>query len=289
MTPKKTIYPNGVAPSASPTLEEAGGRLGVLAFWRETLDPAELFTKFATQKERNTVSDQSISWLRLARHLAGAVVRGRASLGAAEPVFCVGRNKTGTTSLAKALAGFGYQVAPQWPAERMLRQWDARDFRRLLWFCRFYDAFQDVPFSLPGTHAVLDAAFPRAKFILTVRDSPAQWFASVTRFATKRINKGRLPTVEDLKGDTYCYPGWSWDGQTLVYGVTGQADLYDPDLYQQNYLRHNQAVIDQFRGRPGKLLVLNVAAPGAYADLADFLGFPAPAGADFPWENATGT
>ena len=77
-----------------------------------------------------------------------------------EKVFCIGANKTGTTSIAALLESLGYRLAPQIEAERMIDDWSRRDFRRLLKFCEKYDAFQDVPFSLDYTFQAFDTYFP---------------------------------------------------------------------------------------------------------------------------------
>lgn len=84
-------------------------------------------------------------------------------------VFCVGRNKTGTTSIAKALRALGFKVGDQARAETLIEDWARRDFRKIVRYCRTADAFQDVPFSWPHTFEALDQAFPQSKFILTVR------------------------------------------------------------------------------------------------------------------------
>ncbi len=99
---------------------------------------------------------------------------GRATLSSLgkQKIFCIGRNKTGTTSLHAALIEMGIVVGRQRHAELMIGDWSKRDFRRLISFCRTAQAFQDIPFSLPYTFQALDMAFPRSKFILTVRESP---------------------------------------------------------------------------------------------------------------------
>lgn len=225
-------------------------------------------------------------------HLSKDLIQGRLSLRSAcrfapQPIICIGRNKTGTTSVKAAFKAMGYRIAPQRPAEALLSQWRERDFRQLRWFCRFYDAFQDAPFSFPYTYVVLDQFFPKAKFILTVRDDADQWFSSVVRFAKKRIGKGRLPTVEDLQEDSYCYPGWSWEVHQALYGVRSPEELFDPVRYKEEYERHNRDVQDYFRDRPNKLLVLNVKEADAYFKLATFLGKNVTRGTAFPWENRT--
>jgi hypothetical protein len=97
-------------------------------------------------------------------------------------IFCIGFNKTGTTSTAKALGELGFKVAPQAPFEKLLYDWAERKFDRLIEICQDYEAFQDIPFSLPYTFQVLDFCFPGSKFILTVRTTSEMWFNSLVRF-----------------------------------------------------------------------------------------------------------
>ena len=93
-------------------------------------------------------------------------------------IFCVGRNKTGTTSLEQALRGFNYRLGNQRQGELLLDDWARRDFRRIAQLAASADAFQDTPFSLPFTYQTLDAAFPGSKLILTLRSSPQDWYES---------------------------------------------------------------------------------------------------------------
>lgn len=96
--------------------------------------------------------------------------------------FCIGLNKTGTSSLEVVLRDLGYRMGNQLVAERMFDRWVTRDFRWLAEFCETADAFQDAPFSFPFTFTYLDQVFPGSKFILTERDSPDQWYDSVVRW-----------------------------------------------------------------------------------------------------------
>lgn len=192
-------------------------------------------------------------------------------------VFCIGQNKTGTTSLAEALTQLGFTLGDQPTAELLLDDWSRRDFRALVRYCASADAFQDIPFSLDYTYQALDAAFPGAKFILTVRDSAAQWYSSLTRFHTKLVGKDRLPTADDLKAFPYCRPGWLWDAVRLVYGESEDA-LYHRDTYMRRYDEQNRRAVEYFRHRPGDLLVLNVGHPDAMRHLVTFLGVGDPRG-----------
>eukprot|EP01038_Epipyxis_sp_PR26KG_P003785 gene3785-biopygen2823 len=103
--------------------------------------------------------------------------------------------------------------------ELLLGDWRERRFDRIAQLAQTADAFQDVPFSLPGTYAEMDAQFPGSRFILTVRDSADQWYRSVTRFHTKIVNQGRsLPTADDLKRFAYRHPGYLWQAAQATYG-----------------------------------------------------------------------
>lgn len=186
--------------------------------------------------------------------------------------FCVGHNKTGTTSLQAVLTDFGFEVGSQWDAEILLGDWAIRDFRRIIEYCKTADAFQDVPFSLDYTYQVIDYAFPNAKFILTVRDNADEWYESVVRFYKKIIGVSENLVAEQLKqyggGNDM---GWLWRFQQYVYGAT-EDTLFDRNLYKTYYENHNAQIIEYFKYRPNDLLILNLSDPSAMKKLCKFLG-----------------
>lgn len=201
-------------------------------------------------------------------------------------VFGIGRNKTGTTSLKRAMADLGYVIGDQRAGERLLKAWARRDFRRIAAYCRTGQFFQDVPFSLPFTFQAMDMHFPGSKFILTVRD-PESWHQSMVNFHLQaKVHGDKAKSLELLKTATYCYPGYAYDTKVLVYELPGD-DPYDRDTLISHYEYHNRSVKDYFRHRPDDLLVLDISRPGAYRQLCDFLGVPC-RNDDFPWENKTG-
>ena len=203
-------------------------------------------------------------------------------------IFCVGRNKTGTKSLSKALKKLGYKIADQRPTEMLLDDWFNRDFSRIVSFCKSGgDVFQDVPFSLPFTFVVMDQYFPGSKFILTVRDNPEQWYNSLVRFHSEKFSPGRIPGKEDLIHAEYVEPGWMWKANRMIYN-TPEGDPYNKSVMISLYLKHNEAVIDYFRNRKDDLLILNPADAGAYRDLSNFLGLDKEILEPFPWENRSG-
>jgi hypothetical protein len=188
-----------------------------------------------------------------------------------QKIFCIGRNKTGTTSVGEALRQAGYCVAPQEPAELMLDSWARRDFKEIVEFSKKYEAFQDIPYSLPYTYQIMDYVFPESKFILTVRDSSEQWFESLVRYHTKIVAKNSPPTSNDLKGFPYIYGGWLWKAEQCVYGIDEER-LYDKSTYIRHYEEYNRQVIEYFRPNPDRLLELNLSSSKACEDLNKFLG-----------------
>lgn len=202
-----------------------------------------------------------------------------------QKIFCIGSNKTGTTSLARAMKDLGFMLGEQRPAENLLRQWVKREFSDLIKYCNTAEAFQDIPFSLPYTYQALDLKFPNSKFILTVRDDSEQWYSSITRYHAKMFGGGEIPTAEDLKKADYCYPGWAYEAFHSTYNSSDH-DLYNKEVLLEYYLWHNRCVREYFRFRKNDLLVLNVADDTAYRQLCEFLGKPCTRDT-FPWENRT--
>lgn len=205
--------------------------------------------------------------------------------GGKPKIFCIGHNKTGTTSIQKALIDFGYVVGNQAKAERLIHAYKTRNFEPIIRYCRTAEAFQDIPFSLPYLYVVLDQCFPKSKFILTVRQSADQWYESLIRFQAKRFGKGILPNADVLRDDSYRYRGFSYDVKKIVYD-TDDDNLYDRSKLIEFYNAHNGAVIDYFRFRPNDLLVLDLSTKGAYQNFCRFIG-KEPLYDDFPWLNKT--
>lgn len=198
-------------------------------------------------------------------------------------VFGIGRNKTGTTSLTAAMKELGYIPGIEDDGAKLIEEWAVRDFSKLIKYCHTGDFFQDIPFSLPYTFQAMDNAFPGSKFILTVRDSPDQWYNSLLKHMIRKSgNNGQLPTMEDLKNSNPVR-GNRWRNSRLI-AITPEDKLYDKDLLINHYEAHNKSVKEYFRHRPEDLLVLNVSEKGAYKKLCDFLGNETDV-TDFPWKN----
>ncbi|MGM7683380.1 sulfotransferase [Cytobacillus sp. Hm23] len=201
-------------------------------------------------------------------------------------IFCIGRNKTGTTSLKKAFEDLGYHVGDQREAENLLVNFLEKDIETIIDYCNYAEVFQDFPFSWPETYKFLDKAFPNSKFILSVRDDASQWYKSITKFHSKLFADGkRIPTKKDLMNATYIFKGRPWITHKAIFGDTGN-DTYDKDILTKHYNQHNKDVIEYFKDRPNDLLVINLAEAGSYERFCKFLDVN-PLYDDFPWENRT--
>ena len=211
-----------------------------------------------------------------------AINRIRPILFPKQKVFCIGCNKTGTTSLAHALRELGYIVGNQSRAELLFDKWVKRDFRRIIKYCRAADAFQDIPFSLDYTYQAVDQAFPNSKFILTIRNSSEEWYNSLVRFHSRKFGAGHLPSENDLSNAEYCYKGFTLRVHKFVYNYPA-ISLYDKVSYIKNYENHNTQILEYFRHRPKDLLVFNIA-DNNYEKLCSFLNVPYTK-KQFPWLN----
>ena len=201
-------------------------------------------------------------------------------------IFCIGFNKTGTTTLEQELKSFGYRLGNQIQGELLIDSWYGEDFKPILKFCKTADAFQDIPFSLPYTYQHLDAYFKDAKFILTERDTAEQWYHSLVTFHSKLFADGQsVPTAEDLKRATYRHKGYTYKAFKYIYN-TPDDDLYNKDALIKFYTTYNSTIKDYFMGRPEKLLCINVSKPSDYVTLCEFLNQPI-SKRHFAWKNKT--
>jgi len=173
-------------------------------------------------------------------------------------VFCIGFQKTGTTSLEAALGLLGYRVTSTFGKTMEYSALKAAHVEMALEIAAGVDAVQDMPW--PLLYRELDAAFPCAKFILTERDEDAWWFSILGHF-------GNNPAVL----------------QQLTYGEDAGAPLGNEARYRETYRAHNAAVREYFADRPDDLLIMDLKASKGWDDLCAFLEQPVP---DVPFPKA---
>lgn len=203
-------------------------------------------------------------------------------------VFCIGANKTGTTSLELALKelglSFGNQREVVLAYVKNINNWEDD----VAIFCEKYEAFQDVPFSLGENYVVLDKMFPGSKFILSVRDSADQWYQSLVKFHSKVFNCASVPPrPSEIEHNFHLEYMNLLDFVCTTFG-TSKDDPYNKEVLVAHYNNRNQKIIDYFKDRPDDLLVVNVSSSEDYKRLKSFL-LKAPHRSTFPHENKTDT
>lgn len=206
-------------------------------------------------------------------------------IGNHHKIFCIGLNKTGTTSVRRAWQDLGLIVGNQAEARDLLAPWLERDFAPIIQYCKSAQAFQDSPFSFPYTYIALDQAFPGSKFILTVRNDAEQWYKSITKFHGKKWANGAIPTKEDLMEAINGVKGRPWVVNRALFD-TPEDQPYRKADFLDFYNRHIEDVTRYFKHRPNDLLVINLSERGAYQEFVDFLGVESQYHS-FPWENKT--
>ncbi len=214
-------------------------------------------------------------------------------------VVCVGLQKTGTTSLTKALEILGYRTAHYLTSLLSDRWYGVREFapqdkvfsldpERMVKALEPYDAVTDSPVSSPEVFSMLDQQFPGTKFIYTTRDLPS-WMKSVERHNTMdhfaHQLKGRIETYKDYDPDRDYVFSCDSIGITEYLYRTPYKKL-TPDVYAEAYLQHQRQVEAYFEKRQEDLLVLNVAEEGQWEKLCVFLGKEVPR-KKFPHQNKT--
>ncbi len=218
------------------------------------------------------------TWLRRYPDLADHLAR-RATLVATNPegtlwavppppppgaprTFCIGLNKTGTSSLHLALQHLGFR-SYHWgsrPAYHAVLE-AQRDGERLLHHVgEEYDAYGDIG-TLTVRFDLADLQYPGSRFILTMRDVD-DWMNSRDRHA--------LRNLRDRRAGLY----------------RGSNVQIDRELWRAQWDRHNDRVTGWFAGRDD-LLVVDLCGGEGWERLAPFLGRPIPA-APFPHDNIDG-
>jgi len=201
-------------------------------------------------------------------------------------VFAIGLGKTGTSSLAKFFQTVGLKLGNQTIGELLTEEVADGKLERLFKLCETADAFQDLPFMM-DVYQELDLKFPNSKFILTERDSPEQWYRSLTQFHTKKFSsdKDSLPTKEDLAKSHYLYKGWALESFGWFWDYPNVA-LYDEEYYKEKYSDYNASVSKYFLGRENDFIRINVSKQNDFGVLCDFLNIKTEMTA-LPWENKT--
>lgn len=203
-------------------------------------------------------------------------------------IFCIGLNKTGTTSLEKTFNELGFIVGNQADAEKIFfKDFFDRRFDALEQYCKTAEVFQDVPFAFFDFIPFLDTRFPNSKFILTIRDCPQQWYNSVINFHSKLYsNENKLPTKTELLEAKFLGKGFVYKMIKEIFR-TPDEDLYNEFILINYYLNHIKRVELYFKGRESDLLKLNLSNKNQFNQFLNFIEIDSSTLKEFPWENKT--
>ena len=181
-------------------------------------------------------------------------------------IFGVGLNKTGTTSIAKALEILGFDCV-HWQSEKKGNIKDLIEKNNkidlpLLTGIEEYDAYFD--WNHPRTNHLfkkLDHQYPDSKFILHTRPIE-DWINS--RYQ-------HVSSIPHLTKWQKKYPDNPW------YNL-------DVEAWKIEYEEHHNDVRSYFKDRPDDLLVFDLFGGDSWKELCDFLQVEKPK-VDFPIEN----
>ena len=166
-------------------------------------------------------------------------------------VFGIGLNKTGTSTLSRALWHLGFDKVYGYDLD-LTRLFFSGKKEQIIRIAREGNNFQDWPW--PLLYKELYEYFPKAKFVLTRRVSSKVWFESLCKHAL-------------LTGPT--------EARKLIY------DHYMPHEFQQAHLefyeKHNEDVSCFFKNvAPQNFLVVCWEEGDAWEKLCHFLNKPTP-------------
>jgi len=166
-------------------------------------------------------------------------------------IFCIGYQKTGTTTLGRSLKMLGYKHS-SFDEEIYLKYYrENRNLDKILEYTSKFESFDDMPWLKKDLIPILDETFPGSKFIYLERDEES-WKKSLNTWHYKKFG---------------------------VY----------PDIEQRlhEYRQHKNFVMEYFKDRIGEdLIILNIKDKNGFKKLSSFLGKSAPMNS-FPHFNKT--
>lgn len=150
-------------------------------------------------------------------------------------VFCIGYNKTGTTTLGKSLEMLGYRNSSF--NKKVWREfYKNNEIDKILDYTAKFDSLDDLPWLKEDMIPILDKAFPNSKFIYLDRDEES-WKKSI----------------------------FTW-----TYKVTGKYPIIEEKLHE--FRKHKEFVLNYFKNRPkDQFIILDIKDEEGFKNLAHFL------------------
>ena len=182
-----------------------------------------------------------------------------------QKIFCIGLNKTGTTSLHKAFEILGYKSVHYSCEVGNIQHIISNNFknnRLLLEGLEHYDVILDWnDESILDLYKVFDQQYTNSKFILNTRDLDG-WINS---------REKHVLNISDLENLQKKYPEHTW------YNI-------DKEAWEKLYHQHHKSVKDYFKNRPNDILEFNLFDGDGWEKLCGFLKIDQPT-VVFPFVN----
>jgi hypothetical protein len=162
-------------------------------------------------------------------------------------IFCIGLNKTGTTTLGHCLGSLGFKHRSFNLA--LLEQVAISKYDQLHKEIVGYESFSDWPY--PFVYEYLDRSYPGSRFILTRRATPEVWLDSLFSHSLR---------ADPIIGSR---------ARSLAYGYP--YPQLNPKAHISFYTKHLQTVRDYFFGRQDDFLEVCWEEGSSFIDLCTFL------------------
>lgn len=182
-------------------------------------------------------------------------------------IFCIGLNKTGTSSLDEAFKILGFKSVHFNCNKGNIKNIIEKNYKNgdtLLLGIEDYDAYSD--WNNPNTcylYKEFDKVYPNSKFILNTRNFE-DWLLSREKHLKKK------PNLKELQKK---HPDSAW------YNI-------DKEAWTKEWQEVHEDIITYFKDRPEDLLIINVPSGEGWEKLCPFLGVPIP-NQTFPQKNKT--
>jgi len=175
-----------------------------------------------------------------------------------QKIFGIGLSRTGTRSLTRALKDLGFKIA-HFPNDRVTyKELCKGQFNFSL--LKDHDGITDIT-TIPY-YKQLDATYPNAKFILTIRDKE-KWLVGIEGHFHRIQMPKILPDIL-TKNKVRRFL------RAAVYGTYH----FNKERMSYVYDAHYKQVIQHFKGREHKLLIINITGGEGWEKLCPFLGVP---------------
>jgi hypothetical protein len=158
-------------------------------------------------------------------------------LGTEKPngkVFCIGYNKTGTTSLGRALEMLGYNNSSF--NKNIFEDYKNGKILNVLKYTAKFDSCDDLPWLKEDMIPILDQVFPGSKFIYLKRNEES-WLKSYQNWRLQSFN-----------------------------------EHIDPERALEDFRKHKDFVFQYFSNRPAEdFLAVDIGDPEGFQKVAHFL------------------